>query len=493
MNAPQKRPQNRPQNRAHDLLLRCATIITIDPDRRVIEGGWIAVDGDRITAIGTASDTPPPAHRIIAKPGLIALPGLIDAHSHAGHGLVRAAGDGDGDLWFQVCADIYARAATPDFWWAEQRLAQLERLMGGVTTAVSLLGGGADVYRTDTSDAGDAHVAATQDSGLRTIMAVGPGRLPFPRHFGPDQTPVSFAQHMQVCADLIARHDDVINRRTGVALILPVYTDDHMASHGPDIRAMSAAMRALQDRTGVLFTQDGHREGSIALARDLGLLSPRAALGHSVDLTAADFDALQQTGATIIHNPSAIMSIIGRCPVPELLEAGVTVCLGSDAGAPDRGFDMFRHMAQGMHYHRRHFRDPAVLPEGKVLELCTIDAARALGLEQQIGSLEVGKKADIILLDGRKPHLWPPVMALNRITHFASAADVDTVLVDGRVLMEGRVIPHLDQDAILDTAAQAADTVFAAAGHAQTRQEGAELWRQARRVAQPFRPSGSKN
>ncbi|MGR3526970.1 MAG: amidohydrolase family protein [Paracoccaceae bacterium] len=473
----------------HDLLLHCATIVTVDPDRRVIEGGWIALDGDRIAAIGTG--TPPPVHRVIDRPGLIALPGLIDAHSHAGHGLVRAAGDGDGDLWFQVCADIYARAATPAFWLAEQRLAQLERLMGGVTTAVSLLGGGADVYRTDAPEAGDAHCAATQESGLRTIMAVGPGRMPFPRMFGPDQRPVSFAQQMEVCADLIARHDDVLTRRTGVALILPVYTQDHMQAHGDEIRAMSTAMRALQDRTGVLFTQDGHREGSIALAHDLGLLSPRAALGHSVDLTQADVDALRETGASIIHNPSAIMSIIGRCPVPELLEAGVTVCLGSDAGAPDRGFDMFRHMAQAMHYHRRHFRDPAVLPEGKTLELCTINAARALGLEDEIGSLEIGKKADIILLDGRKPHLWPPVMALNRITHFASAADVDTVVVDGKVLMEQRTIPHLDMDAILTAAADEAERVFAATGHAGSRGEGPEIWRGARRAAQPYRPAGS--
>jgi cytosine/adenosine deaminase-related metal-dependent hydrolase len=360
-----------------------------------------------------------------------------------------------------------------------------------VTTAVSLLGGGADIYRTDTVEAGDAHCAATLESGLRTIMAVGPGRLPFPRLFGPDRRAISFEAQMKVCGDLISRHDDVLTQRTGVALIMPVYTTGHMAAHGDEIRSMSTAMRDLQDDTRVLFTQDGHRDGSIALARDLGILSPRAALGHSVDLTPADFEALRETGASIIHNPSAIMSIIGRCPVPELLEAGVTVCLGSDAGAPDRGFDMFRHMAQAMHYHRRHFRDPAVLPEGKALELCTIDAARALGLEADIGSLEPGKKADIILLDGRKPHLWPPVMALNRITHFASAADVDTVIVNGQVLMEKRNIPHLDAETILDQAALEAERVFSVTGHEGSRTESDEVWGHARHQKGTFRPAGS--
>lgn len=123
-----------------------------------------------------------------------------------------------------------------------------------------------------------------------------------------------------------------------------------------------------------------------------------------------------------------------------------------------------------------------MLPEGKSLELCTIDAARALGLEQQIGSLEIGKKADVILIDGRKPHLWPPVMALNRITHFATAADVDTVIVDGSVLMEARKIPHLSLGDVLDAAEAEAERAFVNSGHAAARREAPGSWRSAVRV-----------
>lgn len=474
----------------HDVVILCATALTMDPDRRILSDAWIAVDGDRITSVGTG--LAPEGRAVIDKPGMIALPGLIDAHSHAGHGLVRAAGDGDGALWFQICADIYSGVDGPEFWRAEARLAQAERLMAGVTTAVSLLGGGPDVLRTDSPEAGDAHCAATVESGLRTIMAVGPGRLPFPRTFGGDNRKVGFDEQMAVSSDLIARWNDVIDRRTGVALILPVYTRDHMAEEGDEIRRMSSAIRELSDETGVLFTQDGHRNGSIALAYELGLLSPRAALSHSVDLIEEDFQALRDSGASVIHNPSAVMSILGRCPVPELIEAGVNVCLGSDAGAPDRGFDMFRHMAQAMHYHRRHFRDPAVLPEGKTLEMCTIDAARALGLDAEIGSIEIGKKADIILLDGRKPHLWPPEMPLNRVTHFATAADVDSVIVDGRVLMRDRRIDHLDVSGVLADAESAATEAFAVAGHVGSRTEDFSHWGQARRAIMPFRASGDE-
>lgn len=167
-----------------------------------------------------------------------------------------------------------------------------------------------------------------------------------------------------------------------------------------DLRRMTDAMAALREKHGVLLTQDGHRNGTIAYARGLGLIGPFALLSHSVDLTAADIAA------------------------PELIERGIRVALGSDASAPDRGYDMFRHMAQAMHCHRRHFADPSVLPPGKVLEMATIDAARALGLDADLGSLGAGKKADVVLVDMRKPHLTPPDMPLHAIAHFANAAAV---------------------------------------------------------------------
>jgi len=463
---------------SHDIIIDGVDIVTLDAGRRVIAGGWIGIDGERI---------------------FVAIPGLIDAHSHAGHGLVRAAGGPDGDMWFDICEEIYARASTPEFWYAEARLALLERLRGGVTTAVSLLGGGGDVMRTDGPEAGDAHCRATAESGLRTLMAVGPNRLPFPKRYARldaagKAVPVAldFATQMAVSADLIARWNDVLGRGTGVCLIMPVYTQAHLADPADAalIRDMSEQVMALRAETGVLFTQDGHRNGSVAVARGLGILGPWAALSHSVDLTEADFAALKETGASIIHNPSAIMSILGRCPAPELIEAGINVCLGSDAGAPDRGFDMFRHMKQAMLYHRRHFRDPLVLPEGKVLEMATIDAARALGLERDLGSIEVGKKADIVLVDMRKPHLYPPVMPVLRLTHFASAGDVDTVIVNGKVLMAGRKLAELDEDAILDAAAEQARLAFARAGLSQSRSEPAGLWGRARQEGAPFKASG---
>ncbi|WP_264212234.1 amidohydrolase family protein [Leisingera thetidis] len=472
------------------ILIRHATALTVDADRRVIEDAAIAIEGDRIAAIGRDAELAPladAAAEVIDATGMAAIPGLIDSHAHAGHGLVRALGAGDTEAWFQACETLYAGGTDVAFWAAEARLTLLERLMAGVTTCVTLLGGGADIYRSDDPAFGDAYCAAVRESGLRTMLAVGPGRPPFPRRYRGSrgtEIDVDFAHQLAVSADLISRHDGILETGTGVCLVMPVYAPggDEAASEA-EVRRMAGAVAALREQHSVLLTQDGHRNGSIAYARDLGLLGPHALLAHCVDLTGADIAALEETGAAVAHNPSAIMSILGRCPAPELIERGIRVALGSDAAAPDRGYDMFRHMAQAMHYHRRHFADPSVLPPGKVLEMATIDAARALGLEQDLGSLEAGKKADIVLVDMRKPHLTPPDMPLHAITHFANAADADTVIADGRVVLRGRVSRTLDPQTVIAEATEAARAAVNAAGLTALRREPQGLWRNVRNPA----------
>lgn len=467
-----------------DILIRHATLVTIDPERRVIEDGALAITADRITAIGADAELAQLAdtsEHVIDARGMAAIPGLIDCHSHAGHGLVRSLAPGDLGAWFAACEAIYSRHSDVAFWQAEARLTQLERLMSGVTTCLTLLGGGADIYRTDDPAFGDGHCDVTRASGLRTMLAVGPGRPPFPRTYrAPNGTElaVDFARQMEVSEELIARRNDILSERTGVCVIMPVYgRADRETVSEADVRQMSEEVADLCIRQGVLFTQDGHRDGTIAYAEGLGVLGPHALLSHSVDLTKEDIATLKRTGAHVVHSPSAIMSIFGRCPVPELIGEGVNVALGSDAAAPDRGYDMFRHMAQCMHYHRRHFADPSWMPPGKVLEMATIDAARALGLDHDIGSLEVGKKADAVLVDMRKAHLYPPTMPLHKLTHFATAADVDTVIVDGRIVLRGRVSQTLDPDTVLDEAAEAADRAIRNASLTHLLAEPQLLWR----------------
>lgn len=457
-----------------DILITGGTIITMDPGRRVLEDGAVAITGDRIVAVGPSAEIAAahPAPRVIDARRQAVLPGLIDAHAHAGHGLVKTIGGGDSDVWTEAVGHIYREGTTPSTWAAEARLAALERLKCGVTTGVSLLGGGDSTMRSDDPASAEAHVAGVGDIGIRAIVAVGVSRPPFPQTYTDwdggtrRDKAITFERMLEVTERLIERCHGAQGGRIRIAGLAPVERPAAGDAPDPLAVAQSQRVRELTRAKGVLFHQDGHRGGSIALARQTGLLGADAFLSHCVDLTEADMDALAETGTRVAHNPSAVMSIRGRCPAPELIDRGVIVMLGSDATAPDRGADMFRHMWQCMHYHRRHFRDARIMPPGKVLEMCTIDAARGLGIDHEVGSLEPGKKADVILVNLFAPHMVPLHMPVYRVVCFANGADVTTAICDGVVRMEHRRLVGIDETAILEDAHQEAEAMLARTGRA---------------------------
>jgi 5-methylthioadenosine/S-adenosylhomocysteine deaminase len=472
-----------------DVLIKNGCVITVDPQRRVIENGAVAVKGDRIVAVGDTSvlESQYVADRVIDARRKAVLPGFIDSHAHAGHAMLRTIGGADGDAWTSACETIYTRASDENFWEVESHLAALERLKAGVTTGVSLLGGGNSIMRVDDPAYARRHCDAVVKTGTRSIVAVGPSRPPAPRPYtryssnGSVTRDIDFDTMYDVCAGIVDTCHGDADGRIQIALTLPVYApayDPELATYEREFREQAARYMALCRERGLTFTQDGHRAGTLAFAhRELGLLQETSFMSHAIDLTAEDIEACQESGASIVHNPSAIMSIIGRCPVPELIDAGVNVAIGSDAAAPDRGYDMFRHMWQCMHYHRRHFRDPDVLPHGKVLEMVTIDAAKALSIDHELGSLEAGKKADIILVDLFKPHMMPMNMPVHRVTCFANAADVCMTMVGGKVLMEDRRVLTVDEDEVLERVSAAARLMLERSGLQHLLNEPPTLWR----------------
>jgi cytosine/adenosine deaminase-related metal-dependent hydrolase len=445
-----------------DILITGGTVITMDPGRRVLENGAVAVDGSRILDVGSSTEleSKHSASRTIDASGKIVMPGLLDGHSHAGHGLIKSMGSHN-ELWYQACDRIYAEGSTEEFWEAEALLTAVERLRFGVTCSLTFFGGGDSVMRTDDPAYGDRHCGAVEKVGIREYLAVGPRRPPFPRRYSRwdggerSDNKVSFEDQLKVSEALIRRWNRE-DGRVNVCMMLPTSHPERRPITGSeleDVKYMAKAMRELSKRYGVLFTQDGHTRGTVKFAHEeLDLLGPDALLSHSTDLTDEEIGILRRTDTRVVHNPSAVASMTARCPVPELLDAGVTVMLGSDASAPDRSFDMFRHMFQCMRYHRRHYRDSRVLPPGKVLEMVTVDAARAMGLGDELGSLEPGKRADIILVDARRPHMYPLNMAVDRVAYYANGNDVATVLVDGEVLMEDGVVKTVDEGEVLEMA-----------------------------------------
>jgi len=272
---------------------------------------------------------------------------------------------------------------------------------------------------------------------------------------------------MEVSEALIRKWNNAGNGRVKMAVVFPTISPSQNLTGAAlqEIKNQARAARELSKKHRVFFLQDGHTRGTVKFANDeLGLLGPDAIFSHATELTEEEIRLVASTGTRISHNPSAIFSIRGRNPTTELIDAGAVVMLGSDGPAPDRSYDMFRHMFQATRYHRFHFRDPNVLPAGKVLEMVTVDAARALGMEKEIGSLEAGKKADIILVDWFKPHLVPMNMPLYRLVYFANGEDVSTVLVDGRILMRDRRVLTVNEEEILTAAQREADLAIRRAG-----------------------------
>lgn len=454
-----------------DLLIQGGTIISMDPQRRIIENGAILVREGRIAAIGQAEDLlASDDAEIIPAAGKVVMPGLIDVHAHAGHGLIKTMGMDTPGRWESICGEVYTTGSTLEYWHAEARLAALERLRFGVTCGVSLLGGGDTIMRTDDPIYGDAHCRGVAEIGTRSVVAVGPTRAPHPRTYAdwrsgsPEYRPVSFDDQLQTCRRLIDLWHKKGDERITLALLYPVLRDEHEdeMSQQDYLEAVRQAkiVRALSREAGLLFTQDGHWRGSVRRASTLGLLGPDALLSHAIDLHDDEIELCAATDTKIAHNPSAIASIMGRCPAMELIARGVTVAIGSDATAPDRSGDMFRHLQQAMHYHRTHFRDPAVLPAGRALAMVTIDAARALGMDADIGSLEPGKAADIVMVNMNRPHLHPVNMEAYRVACFANGNDVDTVLVGGEVLLRDGQLLRVNSSEILHAAQKEADAMI---------------------------------
>ena len=281
-----------------DILITGGIVVTMDPTRRVIDDGAVAITADRIVAVGdsatVAAAHPAPKH-IDARRKII-MPGLIDGHAHAGHGLVKTMGGGDGDAWYQACQQIYTTGSDSQFWYAESRLAALERLKAGVTTGVSLLGGGDSFMRTDDPVYGERHCDGVAEVGTRSIVAVGPHRAPYPltyRTYHDSGTTsdraIHFRDQLAVCEALIDRRHGSADGRVQICLITPVYRPSEESLSAAELAAMTdrqKTIRALSRERGVLFTQDGHLTGSIETAHDLfDHLGPDALFSHSIDLS----------------------------------------------------------------------------------------------------------------------------------------------------------------------------------------------------------------
>jgi len=194
----------------------------------------------------------------------------------------------------------------------------------------------------------------------------------------------------------------------------------------------------------------------------IGFLGPEVLAAHCVWLTEREIGIVQKQGVKPVHNPvSNMKTASGVAPVPEMLAAGIPVSLGTDGAASNNSLDMFNEMKFAALLNKVHKLDPVAVPAQVALEMATINGAIALGLQDSIGSLEVGKKADIVLVDIQKPHFKPLHSVISHLVYSAVGSDVDTTIVDGKILMQGRKVLTLDEDKVLREAQKSSDDLLA--------------------------------
>ncbi len=432
-----------------DLLVVGGTVLTMDGARRVVPDGAVAIAGGRILAVGPRAELSAryAARQRLDASGHAVLPGLINTHTHAAMSLFRGLAD---DLRLQEWLEKYifpaeARNVTADFVRWGTRLAALEMIRSGATTYT-------DMYYFE-------HVVAeaTREAGLRGVL--GETILDFP---APDNKTV---------AEALAYTEKFLERWRNDALVIPAVAPHSAYTCSEETLKRS---RELATRYGAPLLihlsetqaenkqmREKHGMSPTGYLDRLGLLKPRTLAAHAIWLSDEDVAALKQNGTGVAHCPSSNMKLAsGIAPVEKLLAAGIAVGLGTDGVAgSNNDLNMFEEMDLAAKLAKVASGDPRALGAERVLEMATILGARALGLEKQIGSLEAGKRADLITVRLRNPHSVPLYNLQSQLVYALKASDVEHVVVEGRILMRNRRLLTLNEPEILAEAERRAGQV----------------------------------
>ncbi|PYQ24917.1 MAG: amidohydrolase [Acidobacteria bacterium] len=426
----------------------------MDGQRRVIAHGAVAIGSGRIAAVGTEAEVDAGfrgAQTLDARGGIV-IPGLVNAHTHAAMVLFRGIAD---DLKLMQWLQDYIFPAeknnvTAEFVRAGTRLAALEMIRSGTTTFV-------DMYYFE-----DQVAEACKEAGLRGVL--GSTLIEFP---APDNKTI---------ADALAYAERFLTRWTGDPLVVPAVAPHSTYLASPE--TLKAA-RALADRHHapilVHVSESADEQAQVRQRygrtpteqlQKLGILR-RGLLGaHGIWLTASDRAILKEAGAGIAHCPQSNMKLAsGAAPVREMLAEGIRLGLGTDGAASNNDLDMFEEMLTAALLAKHGSGDPTVAPAAAVLEMATLGGARALGMEDRIGSLEPGKRADLVVVGLDEPRLHPLYDPVSHLVYAAKGADVRDVVVEGRVIMRDRRVITLDEKAVLAEADRLRDQVRRSLGH----------------------------
>jgi 5-methylthioadenosine/S-adenosylhomocysteine deaminase len=426
-----------------------ATIVTMDSERRIFEEGAVVVEGKRILQVGD-NDVIKKGHKadhIIDSRRKVLLPGLVSLHFHSDN-FSRGVGEHMGlEEWLGTIYYPMLRAMTPeDSYWAAM-LAYAEAVRGG-TTCVN------DMYRHLGSCA-----KAAEAVGLRAVLSSEAADL--------IEGQETLKDNENAFRDIDGKADGRIRVWFGVEWI-PVCSKEFLAETRElaDRYHTGIHIHLNESKAEVELSSKKYGLRPVELAYDQGVLGSDCVAAHCVWLSDKEIKLLKDTRTHVAHCPVSNAKLgNGVARTYEMVKIGINVGLGPDDAPCNNNVDMFETMKYASLFQKATLMDASVLPAAKVLEMATHNGARALGLENQIGRIESGMKADIILVDMNTPRLTPVHFGdnLNVIQHLVYAAhgdDVDTVMIDGRMVMKERKLVAVDEQEVIDKATQASRRVI---------------------------------
>jgi len=436
-----------------DLVVAGGIVLTADQDWNIYDPGAVAVDGGAIVGLGPREEVEQ-AYRgreRIEASGRLVMPGLLNAHTHAPMTLFRGIAD---DLPLETWLHKYiwpaeAKWLSPDFVRLGTQLAAAEMIRSGTVLFC-------DMYFFED------HIAeACKEAGLRVV--IGEALVDFP------------TANCKTPEEQLKYTEYLLSEWENDSLVIPSVQPHSPYACSSELMQQS---KALADRYGAPYllhvseTQSEVQEsiekyGRTPVGRlaDLGVLGPTTVAIHGVHLTDEDIKLLAQYQAGVAHCPESQMKLAsGFTPVPKLLEAGVKIGLGTDGAASNNDLDMFGEMGTAAKVHKVITGDPTAMPARQALSMATLEAARVLGLDDRLGSLEVGKRGDIIVLDLDAPHMVPMYNVTSHLVYAAHSSDVRTVIIDGQVVMRDRVLLTLDEVEIFARAREISREIVASWG-----------------------------
>jgi 5-methylthioadenosine/S-adenosylhomocysteine deaminase len=410
-----------------------------------IKKGSVLVENDKIVEITTKKDAHC-ADEVINGEKKVLMPGLVNTHTHLSMTLMRGlADDLPLETWLNDHIWPVEANLNGEYCYAGALLACIEMIKSGTTTFNDMY------FFMD-------HVAEAVDkAGLRGMLSHGMIDLG-----DEEKRKAEFKETMRI----IEKCHDTADGRIKVAFGPHApYTCSTELLEGVKERADKLGLKihihVSETEFEVGQIKESYGARPFEYLDEIGFLGNDVIAAHAVWLSDKEINIIKENGVKLSHNPASNMKLgSGISPVSQLVDEGINVSLGTDGAASNNNLDMFEEMKLAALLQKVNTGDPTVLPAEKVLEMATIDGATALGLENEIGSIEVGKKADLVLLDMKAPHLTPFRHPVSHIVYAANGGDVDTVICNGEILMRNKVLEVLDEDSVIRLAENAAEELL---------------------------------